>query len=135
MKIVTGLEEAKKILLKGRGLKFHDVPPQIRKSIEDIFGEPLTASEVVERILGQVQAKGDSAIYDLTQKLDRITLSQIEVPRSSIEESYKTAPGEIIEALTISAKRIEDFHQASRRESWINFSNTSWTYTNSYSRR
>ncbi|MCH7745643.1 MAG: histidinol dehydrogenase [Chloroflexi bacterium] len=121
MKVVKGLEEAKRYLCEGRGLGLDNVPPHVLAGIEEVFGEPLTPTQVVERILNQVRKQGDDALRELTRILDRTEMAEIEVPPSAIADAYENVPDELVEALTLSAGRIRDFHEASRRRSWMDF--------------
>ncbi len=121
MKVVKGLEEAKKYLCEGRGLGLDYVPPHVQAGIEEVFGEALTPTQVVERILNQVRTQGDAALRELTRILDRSDMAEIEVPTSAIAEAYENVSDELVEALTLSAARIQEFHEASRRRGWIDF--------------
>ncbi len=122
MKVVRGLREARSYLCEGRGLNLDEVPPRLAASIEQTFGEPLTPLQVVQRILRHVRACGDAAIRELALRLDRVQLSEIEVPASAIADAYRRVPDDVVEALTLSAQRITRFHEASRRRSWMDFS-------------
>ena len=121
MKVVKGLTEARTALLENRGLNLDHVPPRIQAGIEEIFGEPLAPTQVVELILKQVREQGDVALVELTRKLDGTDLTEIEVPLSAISDANDQVPDDLVEALTAAAHRIRKFHEASRARSWADF--------------
>lgn len=121
MRVVRGIAEARKTLLENRGLNLDHVPPSIQAGIEEVFGEPLTPTQVVELILRQVREQGDAALVELTRKLDGTDLTEIDVPLSAISEANDKVPDDLVEALTVAAHRIRKFHEASRTRSWEDF--------------
>ena len=52
------------------------VSPAGRQRTIDVFGEPLTPRQVVERICGDVKAKGLAALLDYTRRIDGVTVSR-----------------------------------------------------------
>ena len=52
------------------------VSPAGRQRTIDVFGEPLTPRQVVERICGDVKAKGLAALLDYTRRIDGATVSR-----------------------------------------------------------
>jgi histidinol dehydrogenase len=52
------------------------VSPAGRQRTIDVFGEPLTPRQVVERICGDVKAKGLTALLDYTRRIDGATVSR-----------------------------------------------------------
>jgi histidinol dehydrogenase len=66
-----------------------------RRTIE-VFGEPLTPQQVVERIVADVRARGLAALLDYTRKLDKadLTASTIRVSREEMQAAHaKADPG------------------------------------------
>ena len=58
-----------------------------RKRTMEIFGEPLTPSEVVRRICRDVEEKGLQAVLDYSARIDRAELAAetIRVPAADLE--------------------------------------------------
>src|SRR5438874_6575489 len=56
-----------------------------RRRTMEVFGEPLTPQQVVERICGDVQARGLAAVLEYSKKLDRAELTP-ETVRVSADE-------------------------------------------------
>src|SRR5215207_4494928 len=57
-----------------------------RRTIE-VFGEPLTPQQVVERIVSDVRARGIAALLDYTRKLDKADLTPSTIRVSAAEMS------------------------------------------------
>ena len=121
MKIVHGLEQAREVLLTGRGLNLDSVPPHIQEGIEKVFGLPMTPAEVVRHILERVRNEGDAAVRDLTSKLDGADIEELEVPASAVAAAYQQVSEELVEALRFAAQRIQKFHQACMPKGWTDF--------------
>ncbi|MBW2553155.1 MAG: histidinol dehydrogenase [Deltaproteobacteria bacterium] len=68
---------------------------------------------VVKTILKDVKENGDQSLFSYTEKYDGVRLdsSTLIVNPEDIEEAYKSLDSEEINALTLAAKRIEQFHQ------------------------
>jgi histidinol dehydrogenase len=71
-------------------------------------------SDVAAAIIADVRARGDTAVLELTDKFDRVSLT-VETLRIDLREISKArdrcAP-ETLEALALAARRIEAFHRA-----------------------
>ncbi|HAL46466.1 MAG: histidinol dehydrogenase [SAR202 cluster bacterium] len=121
MRIVNSLVEAKKLLSEGRGLDLVTVPPHVQATTERVFGEPLTPPEAVARILDMVRSEGDAAILRLTLEIEGVRLSAIEVPPDELDAAYESTDPRVIEALEVSAERVERFHNAAKTRAWMDF--------------
>jgi histidinol dehydrogenase len=121
MKIVTGLEQAIEYLCGKRGLDLEHVPAHIQQAIEKVFGKPMTPAQVVDTIIKDVRARGDTAIREFTYRIDGIELEELEVPLSAISNAYNHVPEAVVEALEVSALRIRQFHETSRPKGWMDF--------------
>ncbi len=122
MNIVRGLADARKALCESRGINLASVPPHVQARTEQVFGQPLTPAQAVERIIREVRERGDEAVREFTRKLDGAELDGMEVPLSAITEAYERVDEKVTEALSVAAQRIRDFHMASRPKSWMDFS-------------
>jgi histidinol dehydrogenase len=122
MLTIKGFTEAKKLMERS---KFTGVAISLQatKQIKNIFGKDLSAKEVVEHIVLDVQEKGDSAVSYYTTRIDGITLNTIKVSEEEIEEAYNSVDRELVAALELAARRIEDFHIAYKPEIGISFAN------------
>lgn len=121
MRIVRGLDDARRALCEGRGLGLDDVPQSMLDGIASMFGEPLTPLQVVERIVRRVRCDGDTALRKYTVMLDGDAPDALEVPRSAIEDARRQAPADVVDALEAAAERIRIFHEACLSRGWTDY--------------
>ena len=62
IRVVHGLEDAREAIRRKGGLEGLELSEGARKGIQRVFGEPLSALQVVDRIIADVGASGGSAI-------------------------------------------------------------------------
>lgn len=77
-----------------------------RQRTIDLFGEPLSPQQVVEKICGDVQEQGLSALLDYSAKLDRkeLTLETMRVSQSELDAAHAAAD----DAYLATIRRIRD---------------------------
>lgn len=121
MKIVRGLDNARRLLCDGRGLDLEDVPQAVRDGIRRVFGAPLTPLQVVERIVRDVRHNGDDAVRRLTIDLDGAAPDEFEVPNAAIAAARRQAPPNVVDALETAAERIRAFHEAAVNKGWMDY--------------
>ena len=72
-------------------------------------------------ILADVRQRGDAALLDYTKRFDRMTVASagaLEIPRSALDEARAALPSDQRDALEGAARRIRQFHERQRSESW-----------------
>lgn len=72
--------------------------------------------KIVLKIIGKVRKKGDSAIFELTKKFDKVKLSELKLSESMINESENLLSTELKNAIRIAALNISKFHKAQLSE-------------------
>jgi histidinol dehydrogenase len=84
-----------------------------RRTIE-VFGEPLSPQQVVERICGDVRNKGMSAVLDYSARIDRAELrpETVRVPADELARAHAEADPALMEAVRRVAANIREFQQA-----------------------
>jgi len=103
MRIIQGFQTAKDALLK-----------QLQQqAIADDDKEV-----AVHGIVDEVRRRGDSALYDFTEKFDGVRLTSLEVDKAQIEQAYREIDADLRAALELAAERITAFHQE-QKESLI----------------
>jgi histidinol dehydrogenase len=70
----------------------------------------------VRNILNRVKKSGDSAVRELTQQFDKVTLDNLKVTDEEVQQSVKSISPTLSEAIQTAARNIEKFHAAQRRE-------------------
>jgi histidinol dehydrogenase len=68
----------------------------------------------VAAILADVQARGDAAVLEYTQRFDRLganTLGELEIPKAELDAALKSLPAAQADALAAAAARVRSFHE------------------------
>lgn len=108
----TGVER----LLTKKSFDEVELSPKIRAANKKIFGEDLSAIEIVRKILSDVRRFGDKAVIDYTKKIDGIELEDFSVELGDIN-----IEPEILASLKIAAENIRRFHTEQLPKSWITY--------------
>lgn len=95
------------------------LPPHFAARIREVFGEDLSAHEVVARILADVRAERDTAVRRYTEAFDGAAPDRFEVPRERWDEAWDAIGTDLQEALQVAHDRIRRFHDGQVRQSWI----------------
>jgi histidinol dehydrogenase len=90
-----------------------DLSESVTARIEKIFGERLSAVEVVRRIVSDVRERGDQALIELTRRIDRTRLSaaDLRVSEDDIRKASSEIPGELSHAIETARHNIARFQQ------------------------
>jgi histidinol dehydrogenase len=85
-----------------------------RQRTVEVFGEPLTPWQVVERICRDVRTGGLAALLDYTERLDQVRLDgrQLRVPAEEITAAHKTIDSRFLETIHRIRRNITAFQQA-----------------------
>ena len=77
------------------------VSPEGKARTAAVFGEPLSPEQVVDRILGDVAARGLSAVLEYTQKLDKAELrpDQVRVSEAELKAAHREADPALLETV------------------------------------
>ncbi len=118
--VIEDLASARAFLARPRQLPA-ELPESVRARIRSVFGQELSPSEVVERILTMVRLEGDEALRRLTLALDGVALNDFRVSEEEFALARAEVSSEVIEALRFAQERIETFHRRTVRRSWIEF--------------
>jgi histidinol dehydrogenase len=84
-----------------------------RKTIE-VFGEPLTPMQVVERICRDVRRRGLEAVLEYTAKLDgkQLTAAELRVSPDELAAAHKAADPALLDAVRSIRERVRRFQTA-----------------------
>lgn len=77
--------------------------------------------ETVAGIINDVREKGDTAVFELTNKFDKwdINSSNVMVSKEEIEDAYTKVDPNLIDVLKEAAENIRVFHEKQVKESWF----------------
>ncbi len=75
----------------------------------------------VRAILEDVRQRGNTALFEYTEKFDgvRLEAGTLSVSEAEMETAVQSLDPTVRQALTLAAERIEAFHRRQRRESWF----------------
>ncbi len=98
-------------------------------SIKDLLKSLLKRSPInyreqedaVNNILTNVKDNGDLALFEYTEKFDKVklTVETIKVTDEEIAEAYEQVDDELIRVIRLAMKNIEDYHEMQKEESWF----------------
>ncbi len=85
-----------------------------RQRTIEVFGEPLSPVQVVERICRDVAQKGMAAVLDYSARINKapLTADAIRVPQAELVQAHDAADRQLIEAVRRVAENIREFQQA-----------------------
>jgi len=85
-----------------------------RKLTVEVFGEPLSPVQVVERICGDVRQKGLAAVLDYSARIDKadLTAETIRVPEEELAEAHVQADPTLLNAVRRVRRNVQEFQQA-----------------------
>ncbi len=119
MRIITDIRQAKATILTRK-------PPGQAKTASaqselmlQVFGEPLTPEQAVDRIIDGVRERGDAALRDYSLQIEGQQVDELEVPRSEIKAASSKIPADLLKALNLAADRIRDFHRRQVPQDWF----------------
>lgn len=121
MKIICNIADAKANLLGRTPLELQEVSPGLKLKLREVFGEELTLQEAVGRIITEVRARGDRALFDYGRRIDGVKLAALEVRPEEIAQARSKVGSELLSALELAAQRIKSFHLNCKRQSWVDF--------------
>lgn len=77
--------------------------------------------EIVNGIIANIKANGDKALFKYTKEFDKfdVNSSNILVTKDEIREAYSLIDSGLVDVIKKAAKRIGDFHQKQKINSWL----------------
>ena len=89
MRIVNGIDSARRALSEGRTLDLASVPSSFTDTAERIFGSRLTPTETVARIIDVVREEGDAGVLRLAHAIEGSRQQTLEVsPLSRLKPAW-----------------------------------------------
>ena len=110
-------------LLKKPAFDQVELNPRIREANKQLFGEDLTAAQIVDRIVGEVRRDGDAAVIKYTKLIDRteFTPEEFLVTEAEYEAAYEEADPEVVASLKKAAENVRRYHQEQKPNSWMTY--------------
>ena len=114
LRIVVGAEAGRADVLRRDPLLDAPLPDAIQRSITETFGEPLTAAQVVARILEDVRTQGDAAVRRYSQRFDGSADAPMEVTEAEFVAAEGQVDAALLDAVEVMTARIRAFHTIQR---------------------
>ena len=118
MRIIEEASISAALLARFPGYKEPPLTPASAKRIQEIFGEPLTVTQAVRRILDAVRTEGDTAIQRYAEAIDNVIVSETEIDRDHWKDAMLSLPSDLLDALQVSAQRIKEYHETAMPTDW-----------------
>ena len=82
---------------------------------------PAGILQTVEEILADVRERGDAALFEYTERFDRLKLDAtiLEVSTAEIEQALAAVDRETLATLQLAADRIATFHRRQKEATWL----------------
>lgn len=116
---LTALEMA--ALMKKTAFDECTLSPGVQKGVTAMFGAPLTAAEVVDKIVTAVRSGGDEQLLHFTNLLDckDLTLDTLRVAPEEIAAAQKVVSPQVMQAIKRAIVNVEKFHAEQMPKSWL----------------
>ncbi len=121
IRVTHGYAKSREAIRRKGGLESLELSDGARAGILRVFGEPLTAVQVVDRIIGDVRREGDAAVRRYSHSIDRVELERLDVPKEQWKAAFDSIDPALQAAMVVAAEQIRNFHEKQKRTSWIDF--------------
>ncbi len=112
-----------KALLKKPAFDEVEVSPGILRANEAMFGAPLTAQQVVDRIVGEVRREGDRKVLYYTNLIDKagLTAESLMASPAELERAYRAVDPEALAAMRRAIANVRRFHEEQMPKTWLTY--------------
>ncbi len=81
--------------------------------------EKPNVSGIVEEIISRVKTLGDQALFEYTERFDKVKLTSFAVTKEEIADAFSQTDAEFINVLKKAAANIRKFHEKQKREGFV----------------
>lgn len=108
-------------LMKKKAFDECTLSPGVQAGVTEMFGEPLTAAQVVERIVNDVRISGDDKLFYYTKLIDKAELNadNIRVSEEEFREAEAVVKPEVIAAIKKAIANVTRFHEEQVPKTWL----------------
>ena len=99
LQIVRGAQASKDAFQRVDPLDVSSLPEEVSQKTLEVFGEKLSVTESVTRILQDVRSQGDAALRRYTHALDGVELDVLRVPTEELAAAWNNLPPSLRDAL------------------------------------
>ena len=118
----VGEQEVERLLTKA-AFDEMELNPKIREANKKLFGEDLSAAELVRRIVSDVRGKGDEAVLHYTKLIDKVDCraEDLLVTEEEYEAAEREADSAVVESLRKAAANVQKYHEEQKPNSWMTY--------------
>lgn len=100
-----------------------ELGPGAKARIKEMFGAELSAAAVVDKVVGDVRARGDEAVAYYTELIDGVRLSpeRFAVSEAEFAAAEAAADKEVVASIRRAAENIRRFHGEQLPKSWLTY--------------
>lgn len=108
-------------LMKKKAFDECVLSPGVQAGVTAMFGAPLTAAQVVDRIVADVRAEGDEKLFYYTNLIDKAGLdaSNIRVTEAEFTEAEALTKPEVVAAIKRAIANVTKFHEEQMPKTWL----------------
>lgn len=98
-----------------------ELSPGVQAGVTAMFGAPLTAAQVVDKIVADVRESGDDKLLYYTNLLDKagMTAQNIRVSEAEFAEARQSVDSEVVAAIKRAIANVRRFHEEQMPKSWL----------------
>lgn len=97
---------------------------ELKRICDRTNDEQITHKEAtVQQVLQAVRRQGDRAVLHYTEEFDQVSLTpeQLRVSGSEIDAAYQQVPQDLLAAIRLACRNIEEFHRKRVPKTWVDF--------------
>ncbi|MDD7380448.1 MAG: histidinol dehydrogenase [Succiniclasticum sp.] len=108
-------------LLKKKAFDETELSPRIQESCDRMWGEHLSAAQIVDRIVNRVRQDGDKELFYFTKMIDgaELTGNSLRVSEKEFDEARTLVDPVVLESITRAIKNVKKFHEEQMPKSWF----------------
>ncbi|MBQ6779209.1 MAG: histidinol dehydrogenase, partial [Acidaminococcaceae bacterium] len=108
-------------LLKKKAFDETELSPGVQAACDQMWGEHLTAAQIVDRIVDYVRRVGDEALLYFTNTIDRadLTAETLRVTEKEFDEARTLVDPKVVDSMTRAIMNVKKFHEEQMPKSWI----------------
>lgn len=115
---ILDVAAAQQSILRRAAWDAWEIPAAMLDRNESLFGERIGPEEAVRRILADIRQRGDTALVEWSERLDRVTPTTLVVSAQQIAAAYQQVDRDLVTAMKVAAQRIETFHRRQPALAW-----------------
>ena len=119
LNIIRGAEEAENVLTRIDPLDLSSLPESVLERTRRAFGDGVSPSESVIRMLSDVKREGDEAVRHYAKLLDGSDLDDFRIPDADLDAASERVTPELWQSLELAADRIRSFHRSTLPGEWM----------------